>query len=418
MADNDQPATPTQPPAAPGATHEASSRPLVTPGPRRFILPAICGLLALPAFAYAFLDTVTYGKTDDIGPLPSEQVAVMGGTFCLILCGITLLLAVLPDPSPTERPARSPQAQPRTHRLQDSDLQQISRVVDRSGNMSEKEVLDALGQSVTRINHDLEVATATALAERARGSAALAERDRLQERLQGLLDGSSDEGKSLHDRIASKVHRELLADTSASEATQRLIDTLKASQQHAIREAAVARRALDEMRSEDEARVAKAISDYRARCAAALHAAEAALRDERPEDDEAIRAAMQRARRTLLSLDPNAQGPEPDDSTVARVLARRSNPISTPSDSEAPGLHHPALVTDEQSRTTHAPGNDIPQRPEVPVDHPGEPQRAAIPLDNSTPPGPAASKHGKKKPPKASKAARATNPKPKSRRRD
>ena len=284
--------------------------------------------------------------------------------------------------------------------------------------MSEKEVLDALGQSVTRINHDLEVATATALAERARGSAALAERDRLQERLQGLLDGSSDEGKSLHDRIASKVHRELLADTSASEATQRLIDTLKASQQHAIREAAVARRALDEMRSEDEARVAKAISDYRARCAAALHAAEAALRDERPEDDEAIRAAMQRARRTLLSLDPNAQGPEPDDSTVARVLARRSNPISTPSDSEAPGLHHPALVTDEQSRTTHAPGNDSPQRPEVPVDHPGEPQRAAIPLDNSTPPGPAASKHGKKKPPKASKAARATNPKPKSRRRD
>lgn len=295
------------------AAHQAQR--LVSAGWARFILPVLCLLIAVASMVYVFTDQITFARDDLLGPLQVPEVILMIGIGGFVLSGVTLLLAVMPDPGPVveaiEITREVEQAFPA-----DTTPGEISQVLRGGGTIPTTEVLDALAECVTRVNRDLEVATARTLNEASRAQAAHRRAEEAEARIQGILDGTSDEGAALYRDISDSVARAFQMERTEHEAsTERLVESLKAAKQRSDTDAAQARQRLAEIEAAALTARRDILREEYRKIQVAIAAVSQAVSDDYPDQAPVVLAHLERLRATLERLSPQDPAVDQDSAT-------------------------------------------------------------------------------------------------------
>lgn len=231
-------------PSTPRDTEQRSASHLVSPGPRRFILPGVSGLLSLGFLIYTLY--LPREHPTMLGPVTQGQASLMAGICFLVLCIITSFLAALPDDSFTwgaPEEAETPE--------------EVQRLGDAPGNSDA--VVQAMKRAAGRHAHLAQQANARA--DRAEAEAAA-----LREELDGVLRGTSESGMALRAEIIDSIrHESVDRIQQMHEAQGSLIASLRASKEFADRDRDRALRRVEEIEGEIEAACLAAVQKDRLR---------------------------------------------------------------------------------------------------------------------------------------------------------
>lgn len=226
--------------------HPRDAQRLVTPGPRRFILPGMCAVFTAAFLAYALYLPST--RNDQLGPIREDQAALLAGFCFFVLAAITTVLALMPHHHVPD--------EPEVEEVTDPEAFDIVEPPPVPGDRDNDKIHNSLMRAANR--HYLAAREASKRAVSANALAAATQRE-----LDELRDGTSPEGQELRERILAAAHQESLDRISEFESAQAgLIESLRAGKQAAETEAGRLKCENDALRAEiQDARVQAVVED-------------------------------------------------------------------------------------------------------------------------------------------------------------